>query len=335
MRSRSLIALSRLRASPPNRPRVVRVRHFLGLLIVGGALALAPTAGTTSAPRVVASFRFATSTRAIVAGDGAVWVTAFRSAVRIDPRTNAMSRPVRLKPILGAVAVAGAQLWIARNPIDTGAIPVRSQLFSVDHVTGKVSGKPISFPLIANLAADRGAVWVTNGDHAQFGRLFRVDPGRRRIVATLKIPGAPSGLVVEQGLLWVVCVDTGYLYRVDPRTTKLVGTPVRAGRALLSVAAGGGRVWVGDGYAGAVNSVDATTGAVVTRTKLRYVSDVAVGQGSVWATVEKPSELVRIEPTTGRIVGRPLPMPETAAGLAIGFGSIWVLTGRRVVRVQA
>lgn len=195
-------------------------------------------------------------------------------------------------------------------------------------------GPPIRFQLIANLETAADAIWVTNGDHAQYGRLFQIDPRHRKIMAMLKIPGAPSGVVGARGLLWIAASDTGYLFRVDAHTAKLVGKPIRAGKALLTVAADKDRIWVGDSYAGAVNSVDTLTGRVITRTKLPYVSDVAAGDGAVWATVDKPSELVRLDPRTGVPVGRPLPVPGTASGIAIGFGSIWVMTGDGVVRVQ-
>jgi streptogramin lyase len=103
---------------------------------------------------------------------------------------------------------------------------------------------------------------------------------------------------------------------------------------LLTLAAGSNRIWVGDTYAGAVVSVDPRTTAVATTQKLPYVSDVAVGEGAVWATVDSPSELVPLDPSSGRPIGRPLLVPGTASGMTIGFGSIWVITGNGVVRVQ-
>jgi streptogramin lyase len=311
-------------------------RLFGGFLMVAGLLAVTSTASSMSGPRAVASFRLSGSPQAIVAGDGGVWLTTVRSLVRIDPRTNRIGRRLRLEPVFGAVTISGSRLWLARNPIDTGmaARAPLSQLWSVAAATGRLRGPPIHFRLVADLKAAAGAVWVTNGDHAQYGRLFQIDPRRRKVAARLKIPGAPGGLVEERGLLWIACSDSGYLFRVDPRTATLVGKPIRAGKALLTVAAGRDRVWVGDSYAGKVNSVDAHTGKVVTRTRLRYVSDVAVGEGAVWATVDKPSELVRLDPENGREVGRPLPIRGTASGLAIGFGSIWVITGKAVIRVQ-
>jgi streptogramin lyase len=319
---------------------VSAARLLGGLLVIVGSLAVTSigrtTASRTSVPRVIASFRLSGPPQAVVTGDGGVWLTTLRSLVRLDPRTDRIRRRLQLRPVLGALTVRGSQLWLARDPIDTGKsgrAPL-SQLWSVSAGTGRLRRPPIHLQLVANLEAAAKMIWVTNGDHAQYGRLFQIDPRRHTIAATLRIPGAPSGLVEEHGLLWVACSDTGYLYRVDPRTATLVGKPIRAGRALLTIAAGRGRVWVGDSYAGAVNSVDASTGKVVTHTKLRYVSDVAVGEGAVWATVDKPSELVRIDPMNGQEVGRPLPIQGTASGLAIGFGSIWVTTGKTLIRVQ-
>lgn len=310
-------------------------RPLIVLLFAAGAAAFTSVASTTSAPRIVAIFHFSSAPQAIVAGDGGVWLTTVHSLVRIDPRTNRITERLQLTPVLGAVTIVGRQLWLARNPIDTGkAVAAPSQLWPVDTMSGRLRGPPIHFQLIANLATAAGAIWVTNGDHAQYGRLFEIDPRRRRIVATLKIPGAPSGVVGAHGLLWIVASDTGYLFRVDPHTARLVGKPVRAGRALLTVAAGSDRIWVGDGYAGAVNSIDMRTATVVTRTQLPHVSDVAVGDGAGWATVDEPNELVRLDPKTGSRVGRPLPVSATASGIAIGFGSIWVMTGDGLIRVN-
>jgi streptogramin lyase len=308
---------------------------FLGLLVIVGVFAATSTAATRRAPKIVASFRLSSAPQAIAVGDGGVWLTTLGSLVRLDPRTNTLGSRLRLKPILGAVAISGGELWLARNPIDTGqGAPAKSQLWSIDAVSGQVRGRPVPVGLIVGLATTANAVWVTNGNHAQYGRLFRIDRRHRTIAATAKVSGAPSGIIVARGLLWIACSDTGYLYRVDPQTATLVGKPIHAGRALLTIAAGQHRIWVGDSYLGAVNSVDTRTGRIVTRTKLEHVSDVAVGEHAVWAAVDKPNELVRLDPTTGRQIGHPLPIPGTPSGLAIGFGSIWVLTGDAVLRVQ-
>jgi streptogramin lyase len=316
-----------------NRSRPAAAVRLAAVLALGAAVA--STASATPAARIVASLHLGDSPQAIAIGDGSVWLTTLRSLVRIDPETNQIVQRVRFKAILGALTLSGGQLWLARNPIDTGTgIPPSSQLRSVDAATGRSTGRPIRFRLVAGLSAAFGAIWVTNGNHGQYGRLFRVDPRRRRVTATLRVPGDPEGAVSARGLLWVAASDTGNLFRIDPRAATLVGKPARVGKALLTVAADRSRIWVGDSYAGAVISVDPRTAAVVTRTRLHNVSDVAIGGGAAWATVDQPSELVRLDPKSGARVGRPLPVPGTASGVAVGFGSIWVMTSDGVVRVR-
>ena len=61
------------------------------------------------------------------------------------------------------------------------------------------------------------------------------------------------------------------------------------------------------------------------------IEEIYVKEGD---RVTKGQQLVRLDPKTGAPVGQPLPVPRTASGIAIAFGSIWVMTGDGVVRVQ-
>jgi len=61
---------------------------------------------------------------------------------------------------------------------------------------------------------------------------------------------------------------------------------------------------------------------------------VAVGFGSVWAADLDARQVVRINPNTGRIVGR-LGLRGTPVRLAVGFGSLWVRDDSgRVLRIE-
>lgn len=80
------------------------------LLVIAGVPALASTASTTSTPKIVASFYFSSAPQAIAAGDGGVWLTTVHALVRIDPRTNKVTRRLQLKPVPGAVTISRRQL---------------------------------------------------------------------------------------------------------------------------------------------------------------------------------------------------------------------------------
>jgi YVTN family beta-propeller protein len=50
------------------------------------------------------------------------------------------------------------------------------------------------------LAVGEGAVWVTNTDA---GTVSRIDPATNEVVKTIEVGGAPSGIVVAGGVVWV------------------------------------------------------------------------------------------------------------------------------------
>jgi streptogramin lyase len=50
---------------------------------------------------------------------------------------------------------------------------------------------------------------------------------------------------------------------------------------------------------------------------------VAAG-GYLWVVEERSDAVVRIDPRTARVVGKPLRVGTTPVGLAAGAGSLWV-----------
>lgn len=237
----------------------------------------------------------------------------------------------------GGLVVADGVVWVARNPVDkTPSVARPGWLWSINTTTNRVFGKPVRLQLPTQIATQSGSLWVTNGNHGVYGRVFRVDPERRLIVATINVPDDPEGIVAQGGSLWVAASDRGNLVRIDPRTNEVQGRALHVGSALLTVAATSERLWVGDSYSGAVIQVNPKRpGAVVTRTPLPGVIDVAASETGVWATTAHPSQLVELDLRTGTRIGAPLPIPTGASGVALGFSSIWVLTSHAVVRLQA
>ena len=309
--------------------------RFLLATVIGLALVGSATADRRGLPRVVASFSV-NSPVAIVVGAGSVWVSAGEAVVRIDPRTDRVVARIPVPGWSGGIAVADGVVWVARNPVDTTGVARPGWLWSINTATNRVFGKPVRLALPTQIAASAGSLWVTNGNHGIYGRVFRVDPVRRLIVATVKVPGGPEGIVAEGGSLWVAASDSGNLVRIDPRTDAVVGPALHVRGALVTITAIGDRLWVGDNYSGAVLQVNPTTptNAFVTRTPLSGVTDIAADGTGVWATTAGPSQLVELDPRTGATAGRPIPMPAGAFRLALGFSSIWVITAHAVIRIQ-
>ena len=204
--------------------------------------------------------------------------------------------------------------------------------------TGKGAGVP---------AVGASVVWVPN---TQAGTLSRVDVGRRKVAATIKLgtPGVAGGFldsaVVAGGSVWVARDLANEIDRIDPASNRV--------RARLKVAerpggltAGGGYVWAFHFLGPQVTRIDEQTGA----RRVFTVADVA-GSGivfaddAVWVLATRPPGLVKLDPATGKVLARvAIPLSPTlkhgvidAWWVAAGAGSLWVAQANydRVVRVD-
>jgi tRNA A-37 threonylcarbamoyl transferase component Bud32/streptogramin lyase len=130
------------------------------------------------------------------------------------------------------------------------------------------------------IAAGEGSVWVV-GD-ASDRRLWRIDPVRHRITATIDLGFPPGGLAVGGGAVWVTDQLADRLVRIDPATNHVVqSSPVGSGAGGVTV--GSGSVWVTEAIAHSVARVDPETNRVVATIDVPASPQaVAVGEGSLW-----------------------------------------------------
>jgi len=134
---------------------------------------------------------------------------------------------------------------------------------------------------LAGMAQGEGAVWVI-GDAAD-RRLWRIDPLRHRITATIALGFPPGGVAVGNGGVWVTDELGDRVVRIDPATSR-AAAEIPVGRGALGITTGAGSVWVADAVDHAVTRIDPITNRV-TATILVPAGPraVAVGEGSVWA----------------------------------------------------
>jgi DNA-binding beta-propeller fold protein YncE len=271
-------------------------------------------------------------------GARAVWVTTPRSLVRIDPSRDVVVARIRLPEIAGPVAVAGRYVWVVTTPIHTSPnISAPGLLWSVDTATNRVVGKPIPlFPMAqGRIAVAGGSLWVTNDNHGQYGRLYRIDPKTRRIVDTVRVPNDPYSIVFEKGSLWVGESDTGKVVRVNPATGTVEGKPITAGGALLMLAAGRDKVWVANGYSGRFVTISATSARVIANRPLAGVSGVAASRGTVWASFSQTGELAAFDAASGRRTLAPFRIRGGADGIEADSRSVWVISSLGVTRISS
>jgi peptide/nickel transport system substrate-binding protein len=227
----------------------------------------------------------------IAAARGAVWVvdssasSNFVSVRRIDPRFDAIARPVRLGNVVpgtpGAVAARGDALWVA---------PYSGALARLDPRTGRVVKQldPNAAPAAVGVGA--GAVWVTDNIA---DNVTRVDS--TGLVRSLAVGHGPSGIAVGDGGVWVADTGDDAVVRIDA-DTRAATTTIPVGNAPVGVAIGAGSVWVANSGDGTVTRIDPKTARpIATVTVGGSPQAIAVADGRAWVTVD-----AQTLPTVGR-----------------------------------
>jgi virginiamycin B lyase len=253
--------------------------------------------------KVVARIGIPELSGGLTAGEGAVWSTSDAVSVltRIDPTRN---------------AVVGRTKLPSRNPCP-------------------------EFPgSCGEAAAGNGAVWLARvADNS----VLRIDPRDGSIVAAIPVGRQPEGIAITPGAVWVVNKGGPSVSRIDPATNKVEATisigPARACCSdHMAVAAGAGAVWASLPNLNTVVRIDPATNAVVARIRLagQPCAFLAADARAAWAAGGHcTAGVMRIDARTNRrtrgIRGETAPI-----GLALGFGSLWVvdLDSKRIDRVD-
>ena len=135
----------------------------------------------------------------IASGDGQVWIRdRRRRAVRLDPVTGRVIAVVSLPAhSVDALAVGEHGVWLAASADGTlwRIDPERLTVRTIDVGVGADS-----------VAVGAGAIWVGN---SLGGTVTRVDPASNRVTARIRVGGAPRGLAIGNGRVWISLAGTG------------------------------------------------------------------------------------------------------------------------------
>jgi ABC-type branched-subunit amino acid transport system substrate-binding protein/outer membrane protein assembly factor BamB len=244
------------------------------------------------------------------------FVEAAAEALGVEPpRTSARALAVRRKRLAGRTLVAGGLLLL--------------------------------------VAAGAAAIATLGGDEAQ------EPPPQRNGIAAFESSGAqlasftdtdtpPSSLAVGEGAVWALGLEGRTVFRVNPKTKKLVKRFRMKGPA-TDIAAGAGGVWVRpstDDSTVRLDRLDPDTGKVTLSANVpggEFAGDlpfqnwgfpqIAVGAGAVWA-INDDHTVSRIDPATGELVAR---IDVKATTIAAGKQGVWVIDGeetRAVTRIN-
>jgi streptogramin lyase len=267
-----------------------------------------------SSPQVVARIHTGASPGGVAAAFGAVWVAndGAGTLVRIDPRTNRVTRQVRLRPGLFSVAGGSGAIWAVNYK--------RDSLTRVDPASGRVRSVRVGASPFDVVCAF-GRVWVTSWEA---GVLSELEPHSLRIVRRIRIGPRPTGLRAAAGGLWVgFGRNATSIARVDPRTAAIRRIQVGE-RAPSWFVAGTRALWI-QAADNRLIRVDPRTRRVTARLSLgRTLAQGSLApDGTIWVPDKEQSLVYRIDPAKARVVDSFAAGP--GAFLALNaHGSMWV-----------
>jgi DNA-binding beta-propeller fold protein YncE len=344
------------RRGRPGRRWVALVLALLlvaGLAVTGWLAADRPRTGAATAPAttaspgsvapaqpspIVATIPTGGFSSAMAAGAGALWVVGSDEVIRIDPATDKVAARVPIRATgsgPAAVAVGAGTVWV---PV---AVPGTLLGIDPDHdrVTARISlGGPLRGAI--SVAATRDTVWVAccgladTGTSAPGGRLLRVDPVRKRVVADITLPAAPVAVAADPSAAWVATAG-GQVLVVNQKRNRVAET-IEAGGPLgfsQTIAVGAGGVWLADPFDEQVVRIDPKTRRVMARIPAGAVTGLAVTGDAVWAL--SSLGLVRVDPAQDRVAAiDPDPVLRRARLVAADDAAVWTSGWSSVSRID-
>jgi streptogramin lyase len=133
-------------------------------------------------------------------------------------------------------------------------------------------------------------------------------------------------LALRGSSAWVACKEQSRVVRVDTRTGRTLRS-VRLGAPAIAVTTGFGSIWALDA-GGTLSRLD-PSGRLVRRVALPVSAayNVWIGGGSVWVADDQGASVVRVSPTSNRVVAR-IAVGDGPASMAFDGGSAWVINHR-------
>ena len=295
-----------------------------------------PTVGSPVVPGepvVAARIRLERPFTDVDVGFGATWVASQGALLRIDLRTNRVVATIPM-PLTGenaSIAFGEEAVWVTSGQAN-------GLVYRVDPAINRVTAT-IGVPGGAfGIVAAAGTVWVTQFlPEPDPGIVARIDARSHRLLSPVEVPNMPGAIRYGQDAIWVTSRFT--VSRIDPRSGA-VSQPLRRVGDVRAV--GAGSLWgtyANSAEDAGVQRIDPVTGQVVARIRIPNGVLIAFGLGTLWVAQDassitsggnepdrtEPGKLYRIDPTSNRVLGRPVPLPGIApTGLAVGEGTVWV-----------
>ena len=199
--------------------------------------------------------------------DNAIWVTvAGETLQKIDPQSGKVLVTAKT-PGAYYVSVGAGAIWV----------PTERGIGRVDPRTGAVKQIPMEAE-ITDLFATDDAVWVTAKTQ---GRVFRVDPRRNAVVATISTGLGAHDIAVDDNGVWVTNYSANTVSRINPKTNRVSATIEGVGSG-VGICACDGAIMVSTKYEG-ISRIDPKTNRITPVVSLNeWNYGIACGEGELW-----------------------------------------------------
>ncbi len=186
--------------------------------------------------RELRALRMPGPVRGVLAGMGAVWVTAGSAVVRVDPATLRVDSVTEIGGEAAQMALSGRSVVVSNRALGTLVqLDDHGQLGGTADVDGPTIGLVVTGSRIFAARSDRPGVAMLSRERFAF-------------VGDVELPGMSYGAAAVGDEVWLTLVDQDALVRLSD--AGMVLGLVQVGRQPLGIAAAGGSVWVaneGDG----------------------------------------------------------------------------------------
>jgi streptogramin lyase len=226
---------------------------------------------------------------------------------------------------IAQIVLLGNELWVLQTRPGT--------LLRLDSRTLDPASAPLRLApgRTLALASGGGYLWVTAADT---GEVLRVDPTTHAI-KRVHVGGFPIGIVVHRGSVWFADHERGKVVRLDPRSLRPVGGPIRLGTKPSWLAVAAGSLFVTDQDDGTVARIDVRSGKkvglpirIARQARDAPAPSIAPAGESVWVSSFASNTLTRINSiaaggyTGGKVTVRISDMNQGHKGDAVTDGGV-------------
>ena len=169
-------------------------------------------------------------------------------------------------------------------------------------------------------------VLTRSDDPAQSSAANRdLRPAGRVLGPPIPIGGSPSSVVSSPDGIWVVTAPEGRIFRFDQQLSRMQRPGALIGGRPVALAAAFRSIWVASSDSNMVSRFSPHTGLVLERIPVGdSPSWLTADDQGLWVVNREDDTLMRIDPTTNRVSGRPIKVGDDPTAVAYGHKAVWV-----------